>query len=172
MTDFSASIRAGLAAVQPNRETFARNCVAEFDRNGDGAVSGAEFLKVFASLQRTDEMAGSGQTSYMAAGIRPTIFDCTLFPAFSRSYATSAYQANAMLDSYDRNGDSSVTLEEMLYVAPSTTEVTQTDQTNDTNAPPADLLTPEQRADDLMALYDKQAKGYVDISDIISAWMN
>lgn len=30
----------------------------------------------------------------------------------------------------------------------------------------------EQRADDLLSLYDKQAKGFIDISDIISAWVS
>lgn len=170
MTDFSAHIRAGLAAVQPNREAFARNCVSEFDRNADGSISGAEFLKVFASLQRTDEVAGSGQTSYVRAGIRPTVFDCTLFPAFSRSYAISAYQANAMLETYDRNDDQSVTLQELLYVEPSATEdAQQPDETSPADAAP---VTAEQRADDLMSLYDSTQKGYIDISDIVSAWVN
>ena len=177
MTDFSAHIRAGLLATQPNRETFARNCVAEFDRNGDGAIGGAEFLKVFASLQRTDEAAGSGQTTYVSAGVRPTVFDCTLFPAFSRTYAISAYQANAMLETYDRNGDQSVTLNELLYVAPvnapETSDSTQpTSDATQTNPTPPQPLTAEERADDLLSLYDTQAKGYIDISDIISAWVN
>jgi Ca2+-binding EF-hand superfamily protein len=176
VTDFAANIRAGLAAMQPNREAFARHCVSEFDRNTDGSVSGAEFLKVFASLQRTDEVAGSGQTSYVSAGIRPTIFDCTLFPAFSRNYAISAYQAHSMLETYDRNGDQSVTLQELLYVDPPPVEETkQTDaQPADETPPPSGPapLTAEQRADDLMALYDSTQKGYIDISDIVSAWVN
>ena len=179
MTDFSAHIRAGLLATQPNRETFARNCVAEFDRNGDGAIGGAEFLKVFASLQRADEAAGSGQTTYMSAGIRPTIFDCTLFPAFSRNFAISAYQANAMVETYDRDGDQSVTLDELLYVTPvddgttSSPVESPTDTTASSNEPPPPTPpTAEERADDLLTLYDKQAKGYIDISDIISAWVN
>ena len=184
MTDFSAHIRAGLAAAQPNRDAFARNCVNEFDRNGDGSISGAEFLRVFASLQRTDEVAGSGQTSYVSSGIRPTMFDCTLFPAFSRNYAISAYQANAMLQSYDRDGDQSVTLTELLSVAPATpdpaqpTDTSKTDpsSTNTDNTTPSaedqTPLTPQQRADDLMARYDTSHKGYIDISDIVSAWVN
>ncbi len=181
MTDFSAQIRAGLLATQPNRESFARNCVAEFDRNGDGTIGAGEFLKVFASLQRTDEMAGSGQTSYVSAGIRPTVFDCTLFPAFSRSYAISAYHAQTMLDSFDRDGDQSVTLDELLHVGSTSPSNTVVEDEGVSPAPneaepeggvPVAEPSAEQRADDLLSLYDKQAKGFIDISDIISAWVS
>ncbi len=156
MTDFSARIISGLAATQPNREALARSCMGEFDRNGDSAISAGEFLRVFAGLQRTEESAASHGSSWVSAGIRPTLFDCTLFPSYSTTYAKSAYQANAMLATYDADGSGSVTQAELLNVKPST--------------PPAP--TPAERADEMLALYDKGNKGYIDIADVISAWIN
>jgi Ca2+-binding EF-hand superfamily protein len=156
VTDFSARIISGLAATQPNREALARNCMGEFDRNGDSAISAGEFLRVFAGLQRTEESAASHGSSWVSAGIRPTLFDCTLFPSYSTTYAKSAYQANAMLATYDADDSGSVTQAELLYVQPTT--------------PPAP--TPAQRADEMLALYDKGNKGYIDIADVISAWIN
>lgn len=152
-----------LTAPPAQREAFARRAFGEFDVNADGKVTGSEFQKVFAQLQATED-AGGGSNAMVSRTIfpvRPTLFDATLFPSFSNRFAQSRYQAMALMDVFDSGGDGVVTLDEMLAVvspAPDT--------------PPAAPLTPDERATELMHQYDVARKGYIDLSDVATAWIN
>jgi Ca2+-binding EF-hand superfamily protein len=83
--------------------------------------------------------------------VHKTIFAETLYPSFSRNHAIAAYLAQEALDGLDRSGDGSVSVNEL----------------DGTWTPP----TAAQRADDLLAKYDKTNKGYIDLADIRAAWM-
>ena len=185
MTDFAARIISHVtSASTKDRAAFARQCVNEFDRNADGSVSATEFQHVFAALRRTDELTGGSTTSFVASGCRPTLFECTLYPSWSNAYAASAYQAMAMLDRFDQDGDSNVTLDEfsadpVIDPSPETTDPTETPATDPTTpvdpAPTPDPVeaapTPAERADALLTAYDITSKGYITIDDIVSKWL-
>lgn len=185
MTDFATRIISQLtSASTTDRASFARQCVREFDRNADGSVSAAEFQHVFAALRRTDELTRGSTTSFVSSGCGPTLFECTLYPSWSNAYAASAYQAMAMLDRFDHNGDSIVTIDEFSAdpvseqpTAPTdTTSTTQPDPTTPTDpAPTPDPVeaapTPAERADTLLATYDITGKGYITVDDIVSKWL-
>lgn len=172
--DFAANLITRLKALGTDRADFARQCVREFDRNEDGTVTASEFQHVFASLQRTQELNGSNGSSFVAAGGRPTLFAVTLFPSYSNQFAISAYQATAMLDAFDQDGDYALTLAELEKDAEPVSEETQdtaetnpADDTPESEAP----LSAAERADQLLALYDLTQKGYIAIDDIVSAWL-
>ena len=108
MTDFAANIIASLTASSGDRTKTAKMIASEVDSNGDGKLSGEEFQKVFAVLQRTEQLAGGGSgqsVGFSSAGVRPTIFECTLYPSFSRNYALSQYQTVEVMPAFDKNGD-------------------------------------------------------------------
>lgn len=184
MTDFAATIIARLTSASTDRAAFSRQCVSEFDRNEDGTVGAAEFQHVFAALQRIDAMTGGATTSFVSSGCRPTLFGCTLFPTYSNAYAASAYQATAMLDRFDHDGDNVVTLDELATdpapeaPAPDTSAPQEPNVPDDevattpTNeAPPETLPTPEERAAALLAAYDTTDKGFITIEDVVNAWL-
>jgi Ca2+-binding EF-hand superfamily protein len=184
LTDFATTIIARLTSASTDRAAFSRQCVREFDRNEDGTVGAAEFQHVFAALQRIDEIAGGTSSSFVSAGCRPTLFGCTLFPTYSNAYAASAYQATAMLDRFDHDGDNVVTLDE-LAADPSPeapeTDAIETVEPNPTDGtttpppaqevPPVAPSTPEERAAVLLAAYDTNSKGYITIEDVVNAWL-
>lgn len=165
VTNFSATILQTLGSAGTRRTDYARQCVAEFDRNGDGSVSALEFQHVFASLQRIEDLAGGATTSFVSSGCRPTLFEATLFPSYSNAYAASAYQATAMLAELDHDGDNAVALEEW------TAEKTTTDTNPPEPETPASPPTPDERATDLLAAYDLTGKGYITIDDVVSKWL-
>ena len=172
--DFAANLITRLKSLGTDRADFARQCVREFDRNEDGTVSASEFQHVFASLQRTQELNGLNGSSFVAAGGRPTLFAVTLFPSYSNQFAISAYQATAMLDAFDQDGDYALTLAELEKDAEPVSEETQdTPETNPAdNTPEGEApLSAAERADQLLALYDLTHKGYITIDDIVSAWL-
>lgn len=183
VTNFAATIIARLTSATTDRAAFSRQCINEFDRNEDGTIGAAEFQHVFASLQRINEMTGGATTSYVSSGCRPTLFACTLFPTYSNAYAASAYQATAMLDRFDQDGDNVVTFDEFAAdpVPDAPTDDTTTPDTpsvtDETTTPPADQATPdaaptpEERADALLTAYDIAAKGYITIEDVVNAWL-
>lgn len=199
MTDFAANIIAALSASSGERATTAKMIASEVDSNRDGKLTGDEFQKVFAVLQRNEQLMGhqgSGQSSgFTSAGVRPTIFDCTLYPSFSKNYALSQYQAAEMFASFDKNSDKVITLDELSGAAVpspttpvtpvtpdpvtktttdgSTTGTTTTDPATDPNTtdPAPAPQTPAERADALMAQYDTTNKGYVTLEDIAGAWI-
>lgn len=183
MADFASNIIGALAASRTTRAKDAQTVLSEFDANGDGKVTGLEFQKVFAVLQRTQDMSGghgAGQSAgFHATGVRPTIFECTLYPSFSKNFGLSQYQAVEMLGSFDKNKDKVVTLDELSGVDSSTpaTNPPKTDpETNPitdpvTPPPPPPPPSPAERADALMAQYDKTKKGYVTLEDIAGAWI-
>ena len=193
VSDFAINLINALGPSATNRDEAARAALKEFDANGDGTVSSQEFQKVFAVMQREEQLSGKQGTgeasSFRAAGVRPTIFACTLYPSFSKNYALSQYQATEMLAAFDKNADQQVTLDELKGVTPTpptpTTPVDPapgtdgstgtTDTTGSTDTPPPPDTpppTPAERADALMAAYDTTKKGYVTLSDIASAWIN
>ena len=200
MSDFALNLISTLSPAAPSRDDAARAALKEFDANGDGTVSNQEFQKVFAVMQREEQLSGKQgpgvASTFHSAGVRPTIFASTLYPSFSKNYALSQYQATEMLTAFDKNGDQQVTLDELKGVTPApatpTTPTTPTDPGTGTGAstgatgsggvtdptptppPPPDTPppTPAERADALMAAYDKTKKGYVTLSDIASAWIN
>lgn len=195
VSDFAINLISTLSPSATNRDETARAALREFDANGDGTVSSQEFQKVFAVMQREEQLSGKqgpGEAStFHSAGVRPTIFACTLYPSFSKNYAVSQYQATEMLTAFDKNADQKVTLDELKGVAPAPTDpgtgtgasTGSTDTTTPTGAtgsggvtdpPPPDTPppTPAERADGLMAAYDIAKKGYVTLSDIASAWIN
>ena len=191
MTDFAATIIGALTASGATRTKYAQTAMSEFDADGDGKLTGQEFQKVFAILQRTEDLSGghgAGQSAgFQTAGVRPTIFDCTLYPSFSKNFGLSQYQAAAMLGTFDKNKDNVVTLNELSGVAsspPATTPPTTDPTTDPVKDPTTDPVTPPpppppdqppptaaERADALMAQYDKTNKGYVTLEDIASAWI-
>lgn len=184
MTDFAGTIIARLTSATSDRAGFARQCVSEFDRNEDGTIGAAEFQHVFASLQRIEEITGGATTSYVASGCRPTLFGCTLFPTYSNAFAASAYQATAMLDRFDHNGDGAVSFDELAAdpaetppASDTSTDPGKTDEPVDPtppDPPPPDVpppLTAAQRADALLASYDTTGKGYITIEDVVNAWL-
>ena len=200
MTDFAANIIAALTASSGDRAASAKMIVSEVDTNGDGKLTGGEFQKVFAVLQRTEQIAGSRgstqSTGFTSAGVRPTIFDCTLYPSFSTNYALSQYQAVEMFSSFDKNNDKVITEDELSGTAttpstPATTPATDAAATTPTDGaagsgssnsssdstsgttttPDQPQQTPAERADALMALYDTTNKGYVTLEDIAGAWI-
>ena len=116
---------------------MARTALKEFDANADGKVSGQEFQKVFAVMQREAELSGnhgSGQNAtFRAAGVRPTIFECTLYPSFSRNYSLSLYQTTEMLGAFDKDADNLVTLDELKGVVATPTAPVLTTPSSITN---------------------------------------
>ncbi len=179
MTDFAANIIAALTASSSDRARTAKTIIADVDRDGDGKLSGAEFQKVFAVLQRAEDLAGgkgAGRSPFSSAGARPTIFDCTLYPSFSQNYAISQYQAAKVLSAFDKDNDKVITLDELSGVAASTTpadgaggtDAGAVDPTSGSTTPPP---PPGERADALMAQYDAAKKGYVTVEDIAAAWI-
>jgi len=192
VTDFASNIIGVLSASHTTRAKDAQTVLSEFDANGDGKVTGQEFQKVFAVLQRTQDMGGghgAGQSAgFHATGVRPTIFECTLYPSFSKNFGLSQYQAVEMLGAFDKNKDMVVTLNELAGVDSSTHPPTTDPETNPTTDPVTDPTTdpvtpppppppdqppptPAERADALMAQYDKTEKGYVTLEDIAGAWI-
>jgi len=183
MTDFAGRIITHLTSAKPtDRADFARRCVSEFDRDGGGTISATEFQHVFAALRRTEELTGGSTTSFVSSGCRPTLFECTLYPSWSNAYAASAYQAMAMLDRFDQDGDAIVSLEELSTdpvaepPAEPTPETPDTPPTDSVDPPPADdpvtpAQTPGERADALLAAYDITGKGYITIDDVVSKWL-
>ena len=185
VADFAINLINSLTASPANRDDAARAALKDYDANTDGKISSQEFQKIFAVMQREEQLGGkhgTGESStFRAAGVRPTIFECTLYPSFSKNYALSQYQAGEMLGGLDKNGDKQVSLDELrgISATPATDTTTPTDttlptdNTEDTTQPPADPLppTPDERADGLMAEYDKTGKGYVTLADITSAWV-
>ena len=176
MADFASNIIGALSASRTTRAKDAQTVLSEFDANGDGKVTGQEFQKVFAVLQRTQDMGGghgAGQSAgFHATGVRPTIFECTLYPSFSKNLGLSQYQAVEMLGSFDKNKDKVVTLDELSGVD-SSKPVTNPTTDPVTPPPPPDQPppSPAERADALMAQYDKTQKGYVTLEDIAGAWI-
>jgi Ca2+-binding EF-hand superfamily protein len=169
--------------------------MTEADADSDGKVTGQEFQKVFAVLQRTQDMGGArgaaAGATYQSAGVRPTVFDCTLYPSFSKNFALSQYQAMDMLTAFDKDGDHKVSLNELEGVTAATppdpatptptipdpgTGVTPDPKTPDPKTPdPVTPLPPPsaaERADALIAQYDVAGKGYVTLEDIAGAWIN
>jgi Ca2+-binding EF-hand superfamily protein len=186
LNDFASTIIARLTSASTDRASFARQCVSEFDRNEDGTVGAAEFQHVFAALHRIDEMTGGATTSFVSSGCRPTLFGSTLFPTYSNAYAASAYQATAMLDRFDHDGDKVVTLDELAAdPAPQAPEpeapepeAPEPEPINDDVTPkPSDETpvetppTPEERATALLAAYDTNSKGFITIEDVVNAWL-
>lgn len=172
MVDFASNILRMLAPGQAGGAAFAQKAFREFDKDGDGAIAASEFLTVFASLEITRDRAPPGANSMAPSYyMRPTIFEVTLFPSYSRNYAISLYQAQAMLGALDADGDKSVSLEEITEFATPTAGPTPPAPAED--AEPADepAPTPQQRAADLMAQYDLQKKGYIDVGDVVSVWL-
>ena len=197
MSDFAINLINALGPSTTNRDEAARGALREFDANADGKISNQEFQKVFAVMQRVEQLSGkqgAGEaSSFHAAGVRPTIFACTLYPSFSKNYALSQYQTTEMLTAFDRDGDHQVTLDELKGVTPpppkpptpvdptpgtgGSTGTTDTTGSTDTPPPPPTPVdppppTPGERADALMASYDKTGKGFVTLADIASAWIN
>lgn len=170
VTNFAATILQRLTAPGTDRAAFARQCVAEFDRNGDGSVAAVEFQHVFASLNRIEEITGGATSSFVASGCRPTLFEDMLFPSYSTAYAVSAYQATAMLDGLDTDGDNAVSEAEWLGTA-STDPATPPTDTTTTDPATQTPSTPDERATELLAAYDVTGKGYITIDDIISKWL-
>lgn len=167
VTNFAATILQRIAAAGTARPDVARQCAAQFDRNGDGSVSAVEFQHVFAALQRTEALGGGATTSYLTSGFRPTIFDETLFPSYSNAYAASAYQATAMLGQLDTDGDNSVSLAEWTADGAAAPDTPADPAAPDPTAPP----TPDERATQLLSAYDLTGKGYITIDDVVSKWM-
>ena len=164
MADFASNIIGALSASRTTRAKDAQTVLSEFDANGDGKVTGQEFQKVFAVLQRTQDMGGghgAGQSAgFHATGVRPTIFECTLYPSFSKNFGLSQYQAVEMLGSFDKNKDKVVTLDELSGVdssKPVTNPTTDPVTPPPPPPPPPDQPppSPAERADALMAQYDK-----------------
>ena len=188
MTDFAANIIAALASPGAARAKFAETVMTEADADSDGKVTGQEFQKVFAVLQRTQDMGGAkgaaAGATYQSAGVRPTVFDCTLYPSFSKNFALSQYQAMDMLTAFDKDGDHKVSLNELEGV----TAATPPDPATPTTPDPGTAVTPDpktpdpvtpppppsaaDRADALIAQYDTAGKGYVTLEDIAGAWIN
>ena len=190
MTDFASKILAVLTSSSGDRAKSAKLVASEVDADGDGKLTGQEFQRVFAVLQRTEDLAGpqaSGESGFRSAGVRPTIFECTLYPTFSKNYALSQYQTMKMLSALDKDNDKVITLDELSGTAgastPPTTDPTATtpgdgaatDPTSgSTTSPPEPAPPPPppaERADALMAQYDVAKKGYVTVEDIAAAWI-
>lgn len=182
VADFATSLINSLTASPANRDEAARTALKTYDANADGQISSQEFQKIFAAMQREEQLSGkqgTGESStFRSAGVRPTIFACTLYPSFSKNYALSKYQAGEMLTGLDKDADNQVSLDELRGVtaAPATDTTTPPDATpptDNTPPPPPDTPppTPEERADGLMAEYDKTDKGYITLGDITSAWV-
>ncbi len=200
MTDFAANIIASLSASSGDRAKTAKMIASEVDSDGDGKLTGEEFQRIFAVLQRTEQLVGGGagqSTGFSSAGVRPTIFECTLYPSFSRNYALSQYQSMEMMTAFDKDGDKAISLDELSGAGSSSTttptdgsttsptdgSTTPTDEaapdpatTDPATTTPTDTAeppqTPAERADALMAQYDATNKGYVTLEDIASAWVN
>ena len=194
VSDFAINLINALGPSATNRDDAARAALKEFDANADGKISNQEFQKVFAVMQREEQLSGKQGTgeasSFRASGVRPTIFACALYPSFSKNYAVSQYQTTEMLTALDRDGDHQVTLDELKGVTPpppapvdptpgtggstGTTDTTGSTETPPPPPTPADPPPPPpgERADALMAAYDKTGKGYVTLADIASAWIN
>lgn len=174
VTNFAANILQNLTMAGNGRANYARQCVAEFDRNGDGSVSAMEFQHIFASLKRIEEMTSGATTSFVSSGCRPTLFEATMFPSYSNAYAASCYQAAAMLGGLDTDGDHAVSMAEWVADKSSTSEETQSPETDPadsgTDNPPAPP-TPDERAMELLTTYDATGKGYITIDDLVSKWI-
>jgi len=147
--DYAQRLLSLLNAAGTQRGAYARQLASGMDRNGNQSIDGAEFQHVFATLlvdpTRMPEVTGA------VGSVHKTIFAETLYPSFSRNHAIAAYLAQEALDGLDRSGDGSVSVNEL----------------DGTWTPP----TAAQRADDLLAKYDKTNKGYIDLADIRAAWM-
>jgi Ca2+-binding EF-hand superfamily protein len=168
MTDFAANF---LKMIQPGvarRDSVIAQARKEFDRNGDGAIGAGEFQRVFAAVHLQEGQRASGGGFHLqptSFSLRPTLFDCTLFPSYGRNYAVSMYQAQTALTALDADANGSVSEAELFaFGAP------KEEPENDPNTQ-TPTLTVAERADALMAQYDIGAKGYVVIDDVVSVWL-
>ena len=152
---------------------MARTALKEFDANADGKISGQEFQRVFAVMQREAELSGdhgAGQNStFRAAGVRPTIFECTLYPSFSRNYGLSLYQTTEMLGAFDKDADNLVTLDELKGVVappPAPVLATPTSITNQFNP----TITGTAEAGGAITVYDGTTSLGTTVASSTGAW--
>jgi Ca2+-binding EF-hand superfamily protein len=154
MLDFAQRLLNVLSAAPMARSDFARRLAADYDANSDKHIDAAEFRRIFAEVQidpaAVPEIGAGGSFS-----ARRTLFPQMLYPSFSRNFALASYQAQAALGALDLDGDGAVSFAELEGTAK---PVSQTP------------LTPEARADALLARYDKEDKGYVIEADLVVAW--
>ena len=141
MADFASRILSQLGA-STNRSATAQSLLTSFGAGADGALSQAEFQRVFAEieLQRSTAPTSSIQPTTFSA--RKTVFECMLYPSFRNNYSVAKSQASEMLAALDANKDGSVTLNELQSYDPNadtskpTTDPTATTpaQTTDTSS--------------------------------------
>ena len=152
---------------------MARTALKEFDANADGKISGQEFQKVFAVMQREAELSGkhgAGESSsFRAAGVRPTIFECTLYPSFSKNYGLSLYQSTEMLGAFDKDADNLVTLDELKEVGATPIApvlMTPTSITNQLNP----TIAGTAEAGGAITIYDGDASLGTTVASSTGAW--
>ena len=152
---------------------MARAALKEFDANADGRITGQEFQKLFAVLQREAQLSGkhgAGDSStFRAAGVRPTIFECTLYPSFSRNYALSQYQTTEMLDAFDKDADNLITLDELKGVAATPTSPVLTTPNSATNQFKP-TITGTAEADSAITVYDGATSLGTTVASSTGAW--
>ena len=157
MVDFAQRLLNVLSAAPMARSDFARRLAADYDANADKHIDAAEFRRIFAEVQidpaAVPEIGAGG--SFAA---RRTLFPQMLYPSFSRNFAHASYQAQAALGALDLDEDGAVSFAELEGTAKPASQTPQTP------------LTPEARADALLARYDREDKGYVIEADLVAAW--
>ena len=173
MSDFASNLINALKSSAANRDQMARTALKEFDANADGKISGQEFQKVFAVMQREADLSGNhgaGQNStFRAGGVRPTIFECTLYPTFSRNYRLSLYQTTQMLGAFDKDADNLVSLNELKGVVPTATAPVLTTPSAATNQLKP-TITGTAEAGGAITLYDGDTSLGTTVASSAGAW--
>ncbi len=170
----SSTLSGILSASNGDRTQTLRNAFTVFDRNGDSRVTGEEFARVFARMEiEAQEHAGMAGAP-TGFGTSRTVFDCVAVPSFSPAYATGLYNAVRMMNDFDGDNSGFVTLAEMTAMKTPPPEIPADDpavpEPETPPEAPATPATPAARADDLLAVYDKQGKGFVELADVAQAW--
>lgn len=184
MADYAQFLLRQLSGTGLDRTGLISRAQQKLDTDNDGQLSGAEFQTFFAQLQLDSSRANDLTGPVGSSGLHKTIFQCMLYPSFSKNYAIAAYQTQEMMQGLDQSKDGQVSISELMNYGQAQTETKNTTQTSTTDThdqstvngttsdpnPPDVNATPEQRAADLIAQYDNDKKGYIVTNDLITAW--
>ena len=134
MADLASRILSQLGA-STNRSAAAQSLLSSFGAGADGAVSQAEFQRVFAEIELQRSTAPTSAIQPTSFGARKTVFECMLYPSFRNNYSVAKSQASEMLAALDANKDGSVTLNELQSYDPNADK--STPSTDPTTPPPS-----------------------------------
>ncbi len=166
MSLLTSAVRDLMSSSSTDRPAVLRNTFGLFDRDHDGAIATEEFASVFA---RAAQEAGGGLDGYPPVSSFPverSVFEVAAVPSFSRARSVGLYQAVRMMAELDVDRGGSVTAADLVPRAPLPPDMPE----GDPEPPTPPQLDAGARADELLARYDRDGKGWIDLADIAQAW--